>query len=247
MNDEVEQPKTPRRHLSSNDEDFELPATPTSLGSACNKDLIYPMMSSPKAVYDESRDHIPGSIESFLSDRRDQLQNFQDITGIHALNNHAHESESDLIQKWLQDRKRWDTIQHSYEQKVADAQTKLEHKTTHFNRKLDAMHKRELELQSQIRRLTQQIDIAAAKSKSKSDSNAKANVSNEQYLKLERDHDALTENNRALKAKLNDVERSVHELREELNAKEHSVSKLKKETQRSRAELTRAEQNNAIC
>merc|ERR1719319_2211152 len=105
MNDETEQPKTPRRHTSSNDEDFELPDTPTSLGSACNKDLIYPMMSSPKGNVDESRVHIPGSIESFLSDRRDQLQNFQDITGIHELN--AHESESDLIQKWLQDRKRW--------------------------------------------------------------------------------------------------------------------------------------------
>merc|ERR1712228_733387 len=61
-----------------------------------------------------------------------------------------HSNDSDLIQKWLKDRKRWDSIQQSYEEKVIDIETKLK-------KKMDAMSKQEDKYQQHIKSLNQQI------------------------------------------------------------------------------------------
>eukprot|EP01083_Nonionella_stella_P206945 752245_1 len=70
----------------------------------------------------------------------------------------THKSDSDLIQKWLEDRKRWDTIQQTYEEKLNEIQNRLRNKTLYFKNELDEVFKRELQYQKEIKNLNQQIE-----------------------------------------------------------------------------------------
>ena len=179
------------------------------------------------------------SIESFLSNTHHPnssiLGDFQDIKALIAQkqreqqrvervevssnsvpNSTSHENESELIQKWLQDRNRWDTIQQSYEQKVADAQSKLNSKSLYFNKRIESMMKQEVEYQDQIKSLNQRIEELTA-------------GQSEQYNTLHLEHTKLSQTHRELNGKYDDLQRLNQELRSNLNAKDSKISALEKE------------------
>eukprot|EP01083_Nonionella_stella_P098235 276173_1 len=243
--------KTPTK-LNHTQDAFELPDTPTSLASSYNQDVIYPLQSpnkSMRSIRTESADFtkrikynpLHDSIESFISDRisaaphnTSLLNDFQDLklliddkkktddtaNIIPTPSPQQHDNGGDLVQKWLQDRQRWDTITATYEQKVNDIQNKLKSKTASLNKKIDSMTKQELKYKAEIRHLTQQIDSLKS-------------IKNEQYIKLDHDHQELSETNRELTTKYQNLQDSLREqettvlaLQQKLSEKDQIISKL---------------------
>eukprot|EP01084_Bolivina_argentea_P183700 316947_1 len=116
---------------------------------------------------------------------------------------HESNTDSDLIQKWLEDRKRWDTIQQTYEQKLSEMQNKLKTKTLYFKKELDEVFKRELEYQKENKNLNQQMQSFHAHKR-------------EQIMKFDHEYKSLSENNHELNSKCKELSRQ-HIEKENIN------------------------------